>query len=164
MKILVVEDSPDDAGLVRILLTEAMPLAVTVVVAETLAQGVAAARAGADLVVLDLGLPDSRGLGTFDKFREAAPGVPVIVMSGMDDEALAERAVRHGAQDYLVKGQFDARALRKSVRYALARGQWASGTEALGKVNASLQAVLDSLQVLAGAVSDLNQAMVPRVP
>jgi sigma-B regulation protein RsbU (phosphoserine phosphatase) len=69
----------------------------------------------------DLSLPDTHGLNTFQKLHEAAPHVPVIVLSGLDDETLAVETVRLGAQDYLVKGRADTHSLVRSIRYALNR-------------------------------------------
>lgn len=74
-----------------------------------------------DVALLDLTLPDSSGLQTFTDLKAAAPEVPVLVISGMTDESLALRAVREGAQDYLIKGQLDGRTLERSVRYATER-------------------------------------------
>ena len=74
-----------------------------------------------DVALLDLTLPDSSGLQTFTKLKTAAPEVPVLVITGMTDENLALRAVREGAQDYLMKGQMDGRTLERSVRYATER-------------------------------------------
>lgn len=74
-----------------------------------------------DLVLLDLGLPDSQGLDSFLAFRAACPDVPVIVVTGLDDETTATRAVQQGVQDYLVKGQMDSGLLMRSIQYALER-------------------------------------------
>jgi two-component system cell cycle sensor histidine kinase/response regulator CckA len=74
-----------------------------------------------DLVLLDLILPDERGLDTLTRVQAKAPGVPIVVLTGMDDEGLAVKAVREGAQDYLVKGQTDGNLLVRSMRYARER-------------------------------------------
>lgn len=74
-----------------------------------------------DLVLLDLSLPDSEGYETFENLRRAVPAVPVIVLTGFDDEAMAERAVRHGAQDFLAKTEMSPSLLVRSIRYALER-------------------------------------------
>jgi signal transduction histidine kinase len=74
-----------------------------------------------DLVLLDLGLPDSQGLQTFQTLWKAAPDIPVIVLTGNDDRELAVAAVRDGAQDYLVKGQVSGSLLARAARYALER-------------------------------------------
>ena len=74
-----------------------------------------------DVVLMDLSLPDARGLDAFIEARLAVPDVPVVVLTGLDDEAVAARAVQAGAQDYLVKGNVDARALSRAIRYAIER-------------------------------------------
>ena len=79
------------------------------------------AKEGADVVLLDLHLPDSQGLETLIKVHAQAPEVPIVVLSGVDDDTVALEAVRRGAQDYLVKGQVDARRLRCVLRYAMER-------------------------------------------
>jgi signal transduction histidine kinase len=73
------------------------------------------------VVLLDLSLPDSQGLQTFVRVGERAPSTPVVVLSGLDDQDLAIRAVREGAQDYLVKGQVDGVTLTRALRYAIER-------------------------------------------
>src|SRR5436309_12545860 len=76
-----------------------------------------------DVLLLDLGLPDSQGLSTFDRVHEQAPKVPIIIFSGATDEELAVEAVSHGAQDYLVKGQIDGFLLKRAIRYAIERNR-----------------------------------------
>jgi FixJ family two-component response regulator len=73
------------------------------------------------VVLLDLNLPDSHGAQTFRNVLNQAPGVPVVVLSGMEDEELALEALHQGVQDYLVKGAFDGKQLERSLRYAIAR-------------------------------------------
>ena len=72
-------------------------------------------------MLLDLNLPDSHGAETFRNVLERAPGVPVVVLSGQDDEELALKAVHQGVQDYLVKGAFDGKQLARAMRYAIER-------------------------------------------
>jgi len=79
------------------------------------------AKGGSDIVLLDLTLPDSHGLATFKKVHTHAPGLPIVVMSGSEDEELAIEAVKKGAQDYLVKGQVDSSLLKRSILYAIRR-------------------------------------------
>ncbi len=74
-----------------------------------------------DVVLLDLSLPDQSGLATYVKAQARAPGLPIIVLTGLDDEAVALEAMREGAQDYLVKGQVDGRMLARVMRYAIER-------------------------------------------
>jgi light-regulated signal transduction histidine kinase (bacteriophytochrome) len=73
------------------------------------------------VLLLDLGLPDSQGLKTFDRVHGMAPKTPIIIFSGAIDEELAVEAVSHGAQDYLVKGQIDGFLLKRAIRYAIER-------------------------------------------
>ncbi len=73
------------------------------------------------LVLLDLNLPDSHGAETFRKIRQKAPNVPVVILSGQDDEALALKAVHMGVQDYLIKGDVTSKQLEKALRYAVER-------------------------------------------
>src|SRR5204862_1143637 len=79
------------------------------------------AHSGVDVVLLDLGLPDSQGLDTFVRARRGAPNEPIVVISGLDDEQLALEAVRSGAQDYLVKGRIEGQLLARVLRYAIER-------------------------------------------
>ncbi len=78
---------------------------------------------GIDLILLDLGLPDSHGLGTFYRMHDLAPDLPMVVFTGVSDEDLALEALRQGAQDYLVKGQVDGALLIRAIRYAIERKQ-----------------------------------------
>jgi DNA-binding NarL/FixJ family response regulator len=74
-----------------------------------------------DVVLLDLTLPDSHGFDTFTMVHTHVPDVAIVVLSGLDDETLAVRAVQEGAQDYLVKGKVDGGAILRSMRYAIER-------------------------------------------
>jgi two-component system, cell cycle sensor histidine kinase and response regulator CckA len=76
-----------------------------------------------DVVLPNLSLPDSRGFPTSTTAHAAAPGVPIVVLSGLDDETLAVRAVQEGAQDYFVKDQVDGGTILRSMRYAIERQQ-----------------------------------------
>ncbi len=124
--ILVVEDDPGDFGLIKAYARLAK-LGNTgdkelVTWAKTLADGITIARNSKPAVVLlDLSLPDSDGLATVQTMRATLPDTPIVVLTGRDDNALAAAALQAGAQDYLVKGQFDHDALGRTVRYALVR-------------------------------------------
>jgi DNA-binding response OmpR family regulator len=74
-----------------------------------------------DIVLLDLGLPDSMGLETLTRFRSHAPEIPIIVLTGLDDDEAGIEAIRNGAQDYLVKGQVNAHLLVRSLLHAIER-------------------------------------------
>jgi diguanylate cyclase (GGDEF)-like protein/PAS domain S-box-containing protein len=74
-----------------------------------------------DIILLDLGLPDASGLGAVQRARAIAPRVPLVVLTGLDDELLAAQTLQEGAQDYLIKGQTDGRGLLRALRYAVER-------------------------------------------
>ena len=74
-----------------------------------------------DIILLDLGLPDASGLDAVRKAHAAAPHTPLVVLTGLDDESLAGQALQEGAQDYLIKGQIEARGLFRALRYAVER-------------------------------------------
>jgi len=120
-RILLIEDNPGDQDLVRLRLCESQPdLKVDCV--PRLSDALASLdRETPSLVLLDLNLPDSRGADTFRKIREKAPNVPVVVLSSQDDEALAIKAVNHGVQDYLIKGDITSKRLEQAMRYAVER-------------------------------------------
>jgi len=121
IRVLLIEDNPGDTRLIREMLREADPT-VQVAQVERLAQGLASLAEGAtEVVLLDLSLPDSRGFGTFERTHASAPNVPIVVLSGLDDEETAVRAVQAGAQDYLVKGRVDGGLLVRAMRYAIER-------------------------------------------
>src|SRR5215203_4490557 len=97
---LLIEDNPGDARLIELMLREASETAIRLARADRLAAGVEhLARSSSDAVLLDLSLPDSQGLATFERLHEAAPDVPVVVLSGLSDETVAMQAVAAGAQD-----------------------------------------------------------------
>ena len=120
LDILLIEDNPADAALVREVLAPSGHIRITC--ASCLAEGLQAAtdRPFA-AVLLDLSLPDSAGLETIAIACAALPATPLIVMTGLADEEVALEAVRQGAQDYLVKGQADRRAILRAVHYAIDR-------------------------------------------
>jgi signal transduction histidine kinase len=119
--VLLIEDNPGDADLVRLRLVEGQaPVKVNWV--NRLSDGLASlSRETPSLVLLDLNLPDSHGAETFRRLMEHSPNVPVVVLSGQDDEVLATKAVHHGVQDYLVKGNISSKNLERAMRYAVER-------------------------------------------
>lgn len=122
MKALLVEDSPADAALIREMLTGVRNASFELEHVNRLGAGLERLEAAEfDVVLLDLMLPDSRGLETFTRLQAHAPRVPVLIMSGLDDEEVAVEAVRAGAQDYLVKGQVDPSLLVRAIRYGVER-------------------------------------------
>jgi diguanylate cyclase (GGDEF)-like protein/PAS domain S-box-containing protein len=122
--VLVVEDNPGDARLVEIYLREDRANPFRILTADSLAGALAVvASEPVDVVLLDLSLPDSCGLATLARLRAERPLLPVVVLTGTNDEVLALEALRQGAQDYLVKGQGDGDLVRRAVRYALERSR-----------------------------------------
>ena len=79
------------------------------------------AKHAVDIILLDLGLPDAEGLEAIRRARAAAPRIPLVVLTGLDDESLAAQALQKGAQDYLIKGQIETRGLLRALRYAIER-------------------------------------------
>lgn len=122
IKVLLIEDNPGDARLVKEMLSEPGEVAFDLEWKDDLEKGSKRlALKGVDVLLLDLNLPDSKGFATFARMHEQAPTMPTVIVTGTDDINLAIRAVRKGAQDYLVKGQIDARHLARSIRYSIAR-------------------------------------------
>jgi len=120
--VLLVEDNPGDARLIQEMIDEFDPVTFQLCRADRLSTGLdALARGDIRVVLLDLSLPDSLGIDTFSAMFERAPQVPIIVLTGTDDEVLALNAVKTGAQDYLIKGQVDRHVLLRAMRYAMER-------------------------------------------
>ena len=86
-----------------------------------------------DMILLDLGLPDTQGLEGIERAHAVAPGVPLVVLTGLDDEAIAMQALQLGAQDYLIKGQIETRGLLRSLRYAIERKTMESAVLAMAQ-------------------------------
>jgi signal transduction histidine kinase len=122
LKILLVEDSAGDARLIREMLHDEPPDSFELTHLMRMSDAVNhLGKAAVDIALLDMGLPDAHGLDSVRRARDAAPEVPIIVLTGLDDEALAAEAMKAGAQDYLIKNQIGARALPRALRYAIAR-------------------------------------------
>src|SRR5205085_1825506 len=128
-KVLLVEDESSYIELLEVVLKDCPSCQFELTAARSVEEGVTelAAR-NFDLVLLDLSLPDEQGLDTYTRIHAAAPATPIVVLTGMDDQNLALQAVREGAQDYLVKGQTEAKMLIRVIQYAIERK---AGAEAL---------------------------------
>lgn len=123
INVLLVEDNPGDARLMREMLTESNNR-FNLEYAQWLSTGLARVIADdIDVILLDLSLPDSQGFDTFVKMHTQAPDVPILVLTGLDDTDMAVKAVHKGAQDYLVKGGVDSETLVRAIRYAIERQQ-----------------------------------------
>ena len=122
IRVLLVEDDSAQVAVIKALLGRTPGMEFHITDASRLADALEHLAVGEiDIVLLDLSLPDSEGLDTFQRVRNAAPKVPVVVFTGNDDEQLALDTMAQGAQDYLVKGMVDGRLLARSIRYSIYR-------------------------------------------
>ncbi|HUA36165.1 MAG TPA: response regulator [Candidatus Binataceae bacterium] len=122
IKVLLIEDNPGDARLVEIALSESPSDRFELSIASRLSHGIEIlARSRIDIVLLDLSLPDCLPQETVSRIAAAAPHLPIVVLTGYEDERFSREVVRLGAQDYLVKGQFDSRLLARALYYAIER-------------------------------------------
>ncbi|MBT3786253.1 response regulator, partial [bacterium] len=145
IRILVIEDNPGDVNLLRAMLhtaSESVPqLSFELISAEYLREAVELlSKEKFDLVILDLHLPDSVGIETYQVLSRSLPNTPVIVLSGNDEGDLGLQTVRSGGQDYLIKGQIDGQLLTRSILYSIERHQM---RETLRKSNEVLHNVFE---------------------
>lgn len=153
IEVLLVEDSPTDALLLRAALEADLLSSFIITGAERLREGLAELQRtpGFDVALLDLGLPDSQGLETFTQIHRLAPDLPVIVFSGNADEADAVAAVRGGAQDYLVKGPTAWETAGRAIRYAVERQRTQAQLRASERYwRTLLEQSHDGIEVLSG--------------
>jgi diguanylate cyclase (GGDEF)-like protein/PAS domain S-box-containing protein len=159
-KILLVEDNPGDARLLREMLNERGLYRTEVTHVERLGHAEKyLVDHEVDIVLLDLGLPDAQGLGALRRARAFAPRVPLVVLTGLDDEALAAQSLQEGAQDYLVKGQIDARSLLQSLRHSIERKTMEEALfEEKERAQVTLNCIADAVVCtdIAGNISFLN--------
>jgi signal transduction histidine kinase/DNA-binding NarL/FixJ family response regulator len=152
IRLLLVEDSESDAMLLEHTLAEVSVESFQVAHVERMSEAVRRlASESFDAILLDLSLPDSRGVETVRQADAAAPHLPIVVLTGLDDEEMGMEAVRQGAQDYLVKGHGDGRLVARAIRYARERKQVeeelkSARAEALSDKN-RLEAVMEALPV-----------------
>ena len=162
IRVLIVEDSPAHAYLQRRLLgagCESSTLAI--VQASTLEEACRHLAAGAfQIILLDLMLPDSRGMDTLDAVRDAAGDAAIIVLTSLHDEDAALEALAHGAQDYLFKSELEPRLLRRTLRYALERRRAAAERNELQRLQATVDSLLTEVAVLdrAGTIVLVNES------
>ena len=157
-KILLVEDNTGDAGLLRAAMTDigGPSFAFELVHVTRLADAVRRLNDNKfDVALLDLSLPDSTGLTTLTGVREADPAIPIVVMSGLSDEAVAVEAMRMGAEDYLVKGQLDSAMLVRAIHHAIERKRIETALRhqreqiaALHEINLAITSTLDLRAVI----------------
>ena len=158
-RLLVIEDNPGDQRLIQIKLAESM-VPWTADCVSTLGEALARAPfSDYDCLLADLGLPDASGLDSVHRLREAAPGTALVVLTSLDDESMAHRAIRAGAQDYVVKSLAGLDILSRVIRHAIERQQSQTALEASTRTG---QALLDASHDLAllldanGAIITLN--------
>jgi signal transduction histidine kinase/GGDEF domain-containing protein len=173
IRVLLIEDNPGDARLVRELLSEGQSSSFHLEHVSNLESGLARlAEGGIDVVLSDLGLPDSQGLDTLAEVRAQAPGVPFVALTGVNDDALGTRLVQAGAEDYLVKGQPDRVLLVRTIRHAIERHRLLvevaaasrAKSEFLGNVSHEMRTPLTSIRsalsnILAGVAGDLPEVL-----
>ena len=123
VSVLMIEDNPGDARIIQDMLADAENIEFAIDWKQTLRGGLESlAENKYDVVLLDLGLPDSpQSSVSFTRVQAVTPGLPIIILTGLDDETFAVTTVRRGAQDYLIKGRIDTDTLVRTIRYAIAR-------------------------------------------
>ena len=125
VNILMVEDNPGDAQLLQEYLTDGLGAGYRITHCDRLGEALKFLdREACDIILLDLSLPDSRGLPTFLNLHGKASEIPIVILTGFDDESLASQAMQRGAQDYLPKNSLDGHQLARTIRYAIERKQW----------------------------------------
>jgi len=136
IKVLLIEDDPGDAGLIRETLAEVRGDRFDLECVERLSTGLERLSIGGiDVILLDLGLPDSLGLDTFIEVHAQAPEVPIVVLTGLDDETLAVKALQKGAQEYLIKENVNSSMLARVLRYSIERHRLLAALRSLSLVD-----------------------------
>ena len=153
--ILLVEDNRGYAGVIQEMLARVMDIPYKFKHADRLSTGLKSLETnGTDVVLLDLGLPDSTGLDTFARVYEHTPRVPIIVLTVNHNDALAVEAIKAGAQDYLVKGQFESQILGRAIRFAIERHRV---EETFKGENVFLRYILDSPSPISVMYTDMER-------
>lgn len=120
INLLLIEDSPSDAELLKALLSQVDELSFTISHTTDLGAGLQCIDSdGADVVILDLGLPDSVGIETYDKLRAHAPSLPIIIITGNEDREMLAEAMNKGADNYLIKDAFDGNRVAVAILAAM---------------------------------------------
>jgi len=167
IKVLLVEDNPGDVRLLQAILAEVTSVQVELMQVERLVQSLQSlSEQSFDVVLLDLSLPDSHGLETCTQLHAQVPQVPIVVLTGLDDETLAVKAVQAGAQDYLVKGQVTGDMLVRSIRYAIERQrtekalrQQIERERLVGEITQHIRQSLNLEEILNTTVTEVRQLL-----
>jgi len=158
IRILLVEDSPSDALLLQQSLKEIQGTLFVVSWVEHLADAIKAlGEKTFDVGLLDLTLPDSAGSATYQKIQDAAPGLALVVLTGAADETAGTDAIRHGVQDYLVKGVAGGTTVARVIRYAIERKQ---ANARLHQLNTELERRVNEIQVANKALQESRTAAI----
>lgn len=157
---LLVEDNPGDRRLIREMLAEVSGITFDVQYADRLQAAIEyLGQNKVEVILLDLGLPDSQGLETLRKIYAQATELPIVVLTGLNDEMIGVQAVNEGAQDYLIKGQVDTHLLRRTIRYAIERKQ-AEQRERRLQLQLNLSSRLASLGLMVeGIAHEINNPL-----
>lgn len=150
LSILLIEDNPGDARLIEEMLKDASDIGFYIRTAGRLASGIECLKTDRfDIIILDLGLPDSRGLESFRGIYEHGRNIPILVMTGLADETIGMQAVQEGAQDYLLKGTISGKLLIRIIRFAVERKRILDERDALIE---QLKDALGKIKTLKGLV------------
>lgn len=143
IKVLMIEDNMGDARLISEMIKEVKRVNIKLEHALRLASGLERlSKGGIDVILLDLGLPDSVGLDSLKKVNSISNSIPIVVLTGYEDEEIGLKAVQLGAQDYLIKLQIDSNLLVRCLRYAIERKRM---EQKLQEKETENQAILDAL-------------------
>jgi diguanylate cyclase (GGDEF)-like protein/PAS domain S-box-containing protein len=164
IKVLLIEDNPGDARLVKETLIDAGANRFSLTHVGLIREGLSALQRdqGFHLILLDLSLPDGYGLDAIRQVYAVAPHLPIVILTGLDDETVAIRAVQEGAEDYLVKGQMDSNLLARAIRYAIERKR---ARERLRESEEKYRTILENIEDgyyevdLAGNLTFFNDSM-----
>lgn len=164
IRALLIEDNPGDARLLREFLAEGDGAQFELIHADRLSQAMELLQDGQfGVILLDLSLPDGQGLDMLPQLRSRAMDAPVVVLTGLDDQEVALKALQQGAQDYLIKGQVDGNLLVRSLRYAIERKKSEEGLQqqlrrmtALRDINLAITSTLDLQEVLGVLMKNIN--------
>jgi signal transduction histidine kinase/CheY-like chemotaxis protein len=154
IQVLLIEDNPGDARLVRLMLAEGVSPDYDTTHVTHLGEAIKRIHAAPpEVILLDISLPDAQGFQTFARVCEEAPAIPIVLLTSHDDQYLAIEVVRQGAQDYLIKGQFDAYLLIHAIRYAIERKRFDSRIQNLLQRQIAINRLADAL----GRAADLGE-------
>jgi signal transduction histidine kinase len=160
-RVLLIEDNLGDARLLAESLRDAPGNAFELVHAELVSSALERLQDERfEAILLDLSLPDGQGFGVLRRLLDVAPSVPVLVLTGLNDEQMALHALSAGAQDYLVKGAHDGDFISRAIRYAIQRKQLLERTRVLRDIDQAITSTLDLQEVFA-ALLGKTAAMFP---